>query len=934
MVDRNYIGYKLIKPTIILWLFIILSNSLLASTCYNLMDVFLKKTERNLKPAVQPEIVPQFGPVIHEITANGSLDMTLALYLPPTFGSEVQLRNPNSILPFFKAWIPMQFDPSNNKWSHRMLIGPNRSYYFRYKDINGKWVEVSDPNAFTYSKRPYQLKRTKNNLTLFDNYPFENYSLRMMNIRKADDFDINFIIYLKDIVPMIDADLNQTIVEMKIFDRPNSSWEKMLFDQENKKWSNLIKKIRPNTPYIYRISSDKGKSWRYFVDPHPVKTIEYNAKVATELPSKFLIDHDVPVTPALKDMPNEITLFDFRSLTPDLDYQWKTAPPKLLDQPLIIGDIPLPAILPNFKQGQFAAKETRDLIDVSLARRIIDSGVLVQLKEEGINSLQAVIQINVSDFASPNWKFTYLVAGQAIDIQLGSWREVKELVDEMRLMGMELIPDIVVAHEVKNSSVIGKQVIKDRHNNYLYYHSTPYLFRDYSTFMQNLENPNIRGQLIDNVLRLAKELRLRAIRLDFIDGILAQYEGKTFFNPLIRQNFIENIYGKEHLPQLNLDHINGFLKYFDITKLAHPQGIDEFVNTLIELGKNSHRPVNQETILAVLDSIKDNFDKNYGAVFIEELVTAIDHYCPNLVVISEAFSKAHTPQAQAIGKITYQPWVGYSSVDEKSIGEIVHALNHATGSNTRLGVGMAASHDNVEKGAQYLSGRSLDGKHLGQLALDESKALLDTGRLSPLKLADFITWKIATHELTALFGSDAAYMTTLHHLRFKTADDLHNFEMVFQLADLKKEIEQLVELTGLDRNVISSKIERYINFMKQMRKLYLETTTLQTSPPRNIYPNIEIKASQLGEHAIAIFRTDKSNPQNKLLILINRSLDPVENSQLTIPPELTNTIKSGSQWKKIQELVEGGTPEQIIMENNGTNLTMDGLNIAVFRYEE
>ena len=247
---------------------------------------------------------------------------------------------------------------------------------------------------------------------------------------------------------------------------------------------------------------------------------------------------------------------------------------------------------------------------------------------------------------------------------------------------------------------------------------------------------------------------------------------------------------------------------------------------------------------------------------------------------------------------------------------------------------MAASHDNVEKGASYLSGRNMDGRHLGQLALEESKAYLDAGKLSPENLPDFVIWKIAMHELTALFGSDVAYMTTLHHLRFKTADDQFNFEIAYQLSDLHKEIEQLAELTGASSVEISTKLQRYLDFMQAMRKLYLKTTTIQTSSPRNIHPNIEIKASQIKDQAIAIFRTDQSNPQNKLLIIINRSLESVDNSRLTIPGELSDIIKDQSKWKRVQELWEGGSPEQIIFENHETNITIGGSNIVVFRYEE
>ncbi|MEB3276221.1 MAG: hypothetical protein VKM92_04560 [Cyanobacteriota bacterium] len=184
----------------------------------------------------------------------------------------------------------------------------------------------------------------------------------------------------------------------------------------------------------------------------------------------------------------------------------------------------LEGLLATYEDGAFFTDAIEELLDWSIADRILQTRIPEEIRDLGYNEIMFPLYASVADRCNLDPKFNYLVYNISTDWQLGTAKDLRKLVHRFRSCGIELVPDLVFVHQVSNPYDGSSDDIGDRVNGLQpYQDQNAFYFRDYGTWHFDLKDPIIREILIDKILETISILDLRVMRVDYIDGLLMQY---------------------------------------------------------------------------------------------------------------------------------------------------------------------------------------------------------------------------------------------------------------------------------------------------------------------------------------------------------------------------------------------------------------------------
>lgn len=264
-------------------------------------------------------------------------------------------------------------------------------------------------------------------------------------------------------------------------------------------WCAEVKKIRPGTGLAIRMEINDGRSIP-FVPLSESDVVNGVVRVPDIDPAWFLQNNQ----PAVRD-----------ALT-------KNGGMRILLEHTLEG------LLADYEDGVYFTDAIEEFLDWSIADRIIESKIPELIQDLGYSELMVPIYASVADRCHLDPKFNYLVYNISPDWQLGSAREIRALVHRFRSCDIELVPDLVFVHQVKNPFAGSCDDVSKRTSQLRpYKDENPFLFRDYGTWHFNLQDKTIRDILVDKIIETIMILDLNIIRVDYIDGLLMQYNGKS-----------------------------------------------------------------------------------------------------------------------------------------------------------------------------------------------------------------------------------------------------------------------------------------------------------------------------------------------------------------------------------------------------------------------
>lgn len=188
----------------------------------------------------------------------------------------------------------------------------------------------------------------------------------------------------------------------------------------------------------------------------------------------------------------------------------------------------LEGLLADYEQGLYFTDAIEELLTWSVADRILQTKIPEAVRDLGYSEIMFPLFASVADRCNLDPKFNYLVYNLSVDWQLGTAKSMRLLVQRFRECGIELVPDLVFVHQVKNpypgsnndlSMLTGlPSPFED---------PDPFLFRDYGTWHFNLADPIVREIIVDKILETILTLDFNTLRVDYIDGLLMQSEQRS-----------------------------------------------------------------------------------------------------------------------------------------------------------------------------------------------------------------------------------------------------------------------------------------------------------------------------------------------------------------------------------------------------------------------
>ena len=210
---------------------------------------------------------------------------------------------------------------------------------------------------------------------------------------------------------------------------------------------------------------------------------------------------------------------------PALRHQWQHDPPAITHGRVLL-ETTLEGLLAGYKAGKYAPDNFEEgLANQSLANRLLKTDIPGCLGELGIDEMMVPVGSSVANRSHLNPKYNYLTYNFVdLDWQIGSPQEFKQLVDRFYGEQIQLIPDLIFAHQVYKPFPGSMDQIEGLNETFIDHQA--YLFRDYGTWMFNLAIPEIRRMLIEKLVGFIKKYRLKVIRIDYIDGLILQYSNR------------------------------------------------------------------------------------------------------------------------------------------------------------------------------------------------------------------------------------------------------------------------------------------------------------------------------------------------------------------------------------------------------------------------
>jgi len=286
---------------------------------------------------------------------------------------------------------------------------------------------------------------------------------------------------------------------------------------------------------------------------------------------------------------------------PALRHHWQHDPPAITHGRVLL-ETTLEGLVAGYKGGKYAPNNLEEnLANQSLANRILKTDLPGCLAEWGIDEIMVPVSSSVANRSDLNPKYNYLTYNFVdLDWQIGTPQEFKQLVDRFYREQIQLIPDLIFAHQVYRPFPGSMDQIEGFDTGFIDHDA--YLFRDYGTWMFNLAIPEIRRMLIEKLVSFIKTYRLKIIRIDYIDGLVLQYSNR------------DHNYAEDFLRELKAE-----------LRQTCPEVI-----TLGETFEVSHHEVVQDFI--------DVFYAPMGFSIVEELYKPVakrdDHLAPNIDLIA------------------------------------------------------------------------------------------------------------------------------------------------------------------------------------------------------------------------------------------------------------------------------------------------------------
>jgi len=515
--------------------------------------------------------------------------------------------------------------------------------------------------------------------------------------------------------------------------------------------------------------------------------------------------------------------FNHHALVPNIAYDMQAPIPRPTG-PLTIFECTLPGLLGRWQGGRYFPREGEAR---SFAERVLASGVIKRIKQQGYNAVMFPIQASVANLVNYDWKFSYLISGLgAIDTEIGDWNELKALVDAFHAEGILVIPDIILVHQVREVSTRAIDKMRHRDNTPLWYDPHPYPHRDYQTWMLRLDDRVIRFHVIEMLVRFIQELNLGAYRFDYVDGLMLQYS-KRESSP---------DYGK--------------------------QLIFELADTLAVYGCRA---------LCVSEAFETR-----GKEAVAKITDVLYQPWVPCVMLNESLRRRLEGEEidlsnviEGIKKQTllapFKPLMTYSlSHDEASCDKQVLK-------DRKLPDG-----DTVSAGA-----------HFAQLTMNSLCKQPETIDLSPCDRLDYVAVHVAMVEALGMFSGNFAHMNTGGFgdaLKLGTYDDKSGWQVVWDCQD-HPDVVKWSELTGLSLDNVRTRIKDHATLMTDLRKLYVEHTAVDFDE-RTPQTSVEF----LGQHpklsAIAFARRTPGQDSLTMLLAFNFSSKAVQPLKVTLPPHL------------------------------------------------
>ena len=235
--------------------------------------------------------------------------------------------------------------------------------------------------------------------------------------------------------------------------------------------------------------------------------------------------------------------------SPRLAPAWNHSPPAYTHAKVLM-ESTLEGLLAGYKGGRFAPQDIQDLFKASIADRILKTDIPGQLSEWGIDEIMVPVCSSVADRSHLDPKFNYLTYNFVnLDWQIGDGAGFQALVDRFYHHGIQLIPDLIFAHQVRKPFPGSIDQMLDDQGNAFLVDEDAFLFRDYGTWMFDLSNPQVRQLLIEKLIFFVKRFRLKVIRIDYVDGLILQYSNRDHNSA---EDFIRELKAglRQHCPEV------------------------------------------------------------------------------------------------------------------------------------------------------------------------------------------------------------------------------------------------------------------------------------------------------------------------------------------------------------------------------------------------